>query len=134
MSEWNARVVRAVYDAFGKGDIPAILPYLTDDTHWDFNVDASPVPWHVPVTKKDDIAPFVATPVESVEIKKFEAKKFIHSSEHVVVRVHIAYKVRRTGRKVDMEQLNLWTLRDGKVSRLRHFEDTAAVLAAYGSG
>jgi hypothetical protein len=45
--------------------------------------------------------------------------------------VRIAYGVKKTGKKVDEEQIHWWTLDDGgKVSRMPHYEDTAQVLAA----
>jgi ketosteroid isomerase-like protein len=132
MNERNVEVIRAIYAAFGKGDIPAVLAHVAEQTRWDFDVGPSPVPWHVPVTKKDEVPRFLAAFGENVQLGAFEPKDFIHSADHVVAHIHIAYTVRRTGKTVDMDQLHWWTLRDGKVTRLRHFEDTAAVLAAYG--
>jgi hypothetical protein len=45
--------------------------------------------------------------------------------------VHIEYVVRKTGKRVAMDQLHWWTLdASGQVARLRHYEDTAQVLEA----
>ena len=43
------------------------------------------------------------------------------------------YVVKHTKKRVDQEQLHWWTVRDGKIDRLRHFEDTAQVIAAWKS-
>jgi ketosteroid isomerase-like protein len=131
MSAENIRIIQSIYAAFGKGDVAGVLTHVAEDTQWDFDVSASPVPWHQPVTRKDEVPRFLAAFVENVELAAFEPKLFIHSDDHVVAHIHIAYKVRRSGKPVDMDQLHWWTLRDGKVTRLRHFEDTAQVLGAH---
>jgi uncharacterized protein len=132
MSEPNVEVIRAIYTAFGKGDVAGVLARVAEQTRWDFEVGPSKVPWHAPVTKKDEVPRFLAAFGENVELAAFEPREFIHSGDHVVAHIHISYTVRRTGKAVDMAQLHWWTIREGKVTRLRHFEDTGAVLAAYG--
>ncbi len=133
MSDQNVRVIQSIYAAFGKGDVAGVLSHVADATRWDFDVMAgSPVPWHLPVTGKGDVPKFLAAFVENVQLAAFEPTHFIHSGDDVAAHVRIAYTVRRTGKKVDMDQIHWWTLQDGKVIRLRHFEDTAAVLDAYG--
>jgi uncharacterized protein len=133
MSEQNVRVIQPIYGAFGKGDVEGVLSFVADATRWDFDVTAqSPVPWHAPVTSKADVPKFLAAFVENVTLAAFEPNHFIHSGDDVVAHIRIAYTIRRTGKKVEMDQLHWWTLHEGKVIRLRHFEDTAAVLEAYG--
>lgn len=49
----------------------------------------------------------------------------------MVVLLHLAYTVKKTGKKVDEEQVQWWTFnKEGKEQSLRHFEDTARVIAA----
>jgi len=131
MSERNVQVIQTVYAAFGRGDVAEVLSHVAERTRWDFDVGESPVPWHVPVNTKSEVPRFLAAFVENVQLAAFEPKIFIHSDDHVVAHVHIAYTVRRTGKTVDMDQIHWWTLEDGRVTRLRHFEDTAAVLEAH---
>jgi ketosteroid isomerase-like protein len=38
------RAVEALFEAFGRGDVPYILDQLTDDVHWVAHLDPS-VPW-----------------------------------------------------------------------------------------
>ena len=51
--------------------------------------------------------------------------------DDVVAHIRFAFTVKRTGKRVDQEQLHWWTVQDGKVARLRHFEDTAQVIDAW---
>lgn len=98
---------------------------------WDFNVTHSDVPWHVPVTGPGEVPSFLGAFVQNVDIEAFDPRQFIAMGDEVIAHVRLAYSVKKTGKRVDEEQLHWWTLRDGKVARLRHFEDTAQVTAAW---
>lgn len=133
MSDLNVATVGKVYEAFGRGDAAAVAAACADDTVWDFDVADSDVPWHLPVRSRGEVPRFLGAFVENVELKQFEPASFIHSGEDVIAHIRISYMVRRTGKVVTMDQLHWWTLRDGRIARLRHFEDTAQVLGAWRS-
>jgi hypothetical protein len=48
----NVQTVQAVYEAFGRGDVPAILDHLADDVAWDQDAAAYGVPINEPGTGK----------------------------------------------------------------------------------
>jgi ketosteroid isomerase-like protein len=131
MNDDAEKVVREIYEAFGRGDLAALLARVSETARWDFAVAASEVPWHAPATGHVEITGFLTTFAEHVTIHAVEPRRFLPSGADVVVDVRIAYTVKRTGRRVDEDQLVWWTVADGKVTRLRHFEDTAQVLAAW---
>jgi ketosteroid isomerase-like protein len=130
----NERVVREIYEAFGRGDVAGVLVRMSEDARWEFAVAASDVPWHAPAHGAAEIQRSLGGFMESVALEAFEPRRFIAGGDDVVVAIHVAYTVRRTGRRVDEEQLAWWSLRDGRVTRLRHFEDTAQVIAAWRGG
>jgi ketosteroid isomerase-like protein len=67
----------------------------------------------------------------NIDVTAFEPMAFHAVGDNVFVHVRIAYDVKKTGKKVDEEQIHWWTCEgNGKVSRLQHYEDTAQVLAA----
>jgi ketosteroid isomerase-like protein len=129
-SDDNVTLIQSIYEAFGRGDAAFIASRVRDDARWDFNVEKSTVPWHVPVTGPAEVPKFLAAFVESVNLEAFEPRAFIASGQDVIVHIRVAYIVKRTGKRVDQEQLHWWKVSDGKIGRLRHFEDTAQVLAA----
>jgi ketosteroid isomerase-like protein len=132
-NENDVKLIQSIYEAFGRGDVPFIASKVRPEARWDFNVVASDVPWHVPVTGPAEVPKFLAAFVENVKLEAFEPKQLIASGDEVVAHVRLAYEIKRTGRRVDEEQLHWWTVRDGKIARLRHFEDTAQVIAAWRS-
>jgi ketosteroid isomerase-like protein len=40
----NLRIVREIYDAVGRGDVPAILGRVTDDVDWSAEADSHAAP------------------------------------------------------------------------------------------
>ncbi len=132
MSEANRKTIEAVYAAFGRGDVPFILDQVTDRTRWDFSVTASDVPWHAPVTSKQGLPSFFGAMAEHVELEAFEPRSFVAAAHDVIVKLRVAYRVKRTGRRVDEEQVQWWSFDDaGRITALRHYEDTAAVRSAW---
>lgn len=132
MSEANRKTIEAVYAAFGRGDVPFILERVTDATHWDFSVATSDVPWHAPVASKRELPGFFQAMGEHLSFEAFEPRAFVTDARCVVVRLRVAYQVKRTGKRVDEEQVQWWTFDEaGRITGLRHYEDTAAVRAAW---
>jgi len=132
MSEANKQTIEAVYAAFGRADVPFILERVTDATRWDFSVAASDVPWHAPVASKRELPRFFALMGEHLEWEAFEPRAFLTDGRDVVVKLRLAYKVKRTGRRVDEEQVQWWSFDDaGRIASLRHYEDTALVRDAW---
>lgn len=124
----DVQTIQAIYTAFGQGDVDTILSHVADNTYWDFNGGVDGVPWHEPVQGKANLPEFFARMAENMDFKVFEPREFIHCNGSVIVDVHLEYVVRSTGARVSEDQLQWWSLNgDGKVSRLRHYEDTAQV-------
>jgi ketosteroid isomerase-like protein len=133
MTETNLQLIQTVYEAFGRGDVPFIASNVKPEARWDFNVTSSEVPWHVPVSGPAEVPKFLAAFAGNVELEAFEPRQFIAAGDDVIAHIRIAYTVKHTGKRVDEEQLHWWTVRDGKIARLRHFEDTAQVMSAWRS-
>jgi hypothetical protein len=131
MTQKNVELIQAVYQAFARGDVPFIAGVVRPDARWDFNVTRSDVPWHVPVVGPLEVPAFLAAFGENVRLEAFEPRQFIAAGDEVIAHIRLAYVVKRSGQRVDQEQLHWWTIRDGRIARLRHYEDTAQVIGAW---
>jgi len=129
-SETNAKTIRDIYEAFGRGDVPAILERCSPDAEFSFEGGSPSVPWHGPWRGSAAIGRFFGTITEAVTFQSFEPRHFATSASEVAVLVHLRYEIRATKKVVDELQVHWWSLRAGKVSGLRHHEDTAQVIAA----
>jgi ketosteroid isomerase-like protein len=130
----NAATVQEIYAAFGQGDMDTILGHIADDCAWESWADNSAVKAGVPYLQQrrgpQGCAEFFGI-VAQYDIRDFQVLDVIGDGRQVVVEVSI-HNVTPAGREIRDEELHLWTFDDaGKVSRLRHYTDTAKHIAAH---
>jgi uncharacterized protein len=56
--EQNIQTARQLYQAFGSGDVQAILDRVTDDVDWSTDAAIESAPWYGPRHGKDGVADF----------------------------------------------------------------------------
>lgn len=127
--------VSAIYEAFGRGDIPAILDHLADDVQWesweDNSAQKAGVPWMIPRHDRDGVAEFFRVVATTLDIQEFRILALMGSDNQVAAEFVLEADVRTTGRHYRDEEMHLWTFNDqGKVVRFRHYLDTAKHIAA----
>jgi uncharacterized protein len=130
MSNANVQTIQTIYGAFARGDVPAILALCTPEAEFAFEGGTPAVPWHGPWRGHAAIGRFFGVLAETVDFQAFEPRDFAASASAVAVLVRLRYQVRSTGKVVDELQVHWWSMREGKVTALRHHEDTAQVIAA----
>jgi ketosteroid isomerase-like protein len=45
-SEDNIKTIQAIYEAFGRGDVGAILESVTDEVDWASDTSSTAAPWY----------------------------------------------------------------------------------------
>jgi ketosteroid isomerase-like protein len=134
----NAAAVQRLYAAFGSGDIPTVLDHLDDDVAWEsWTVDhkgqAAGIPWQAERRGKEGAAAFFELVSERLEIHDFQVLDVLPGERQVAAEVVIEFTDSETGARLRDEELHLWTFGDdGKVTRVRHYTDTAKHAAAAG--
>ncbi len=121
----NIETVRAIYEAFGKGEIAVILSHLADDVEWEYGPPVPDVPWLQPRRGRDQVLPFF-TALQALEFHQFEPTAIFGDSSTVVSLVDFEATVRATGKRiVEPDEVHIWHF-DGarRVSRFRHRADT----------
>jgi uncharacterized protein len=119
---------KEIYEAFGRGDIPAILDRLADDVRWepwaDNTAQTAGVPWLMPRTGKAGVLEFFQI-VGTLKVLDFRVLSLMAGENQVAAEIEIV-----TDRFSDQE-CHLWRFNDaGKVERMRHYVDTAKHAAA----
>jgi ketosteroid isomerase-like protein len=130
----NLATVQSIYEAFGKGDIPAIMDYLAEDVQWEQWADNSAqkagVPWMQARKGKAGAMDFF-TAVGKLDVKDFQVLSMMANERQVAVEFIFEAIVPSTNGHYRDEEIHLWTLNEkGKVVRLRHYTDTAKLIAA----
>jgi ketosteroid isomerase-like protein len=126
----NADVLQRMYEAFGRGDIPAVLDMLTDDAEWTLR-GPSALPHAGTHRGREGIAQFFSSLGENLEVERFELREFVAQGDTVVVLGDERCTVKTTGRTFEQEWAHVYTLTDGKIATGRFFEDTAAQVVAF---
>jgi ketosteroid isomerase-like protein len=129
----NEQVVKDVYAAFQRNDIPAILALVADDVDWNNDrVESRECPWNGNFSGKANLPGFFAAVGSNLDIRVFDVKSMIASGAHVAVHLRIESLVRKNGRALKNDVVHFWNFTgSGKIAMYRHYNDTAAELAAW---
>ena len=128
----NPTTVAEIYGAFARGDVPAILERLADDVAWDEWTDnfaqRAGVPHLVARRGREDVAGFFGV-IGAWTVLDFAVLDLIGDGRQVVAEIRASFALPNGARFAD-EELHLWTFDDaGRVSRFRHYADTAKHVA-----
>ncbi len=126
----NLETVQAIYQAFGAGDIPALVERLTPDVEWTWHGPAS-VPFAGTFRGRDGVVEFLGRVGAHVEIRAFEPHTMLPGEDHVLVLGREVEGPRGSDRTYDLPFAHVYRLRDGRVHRVDIFLDAAAVAAAF---
>ncbi|MDQ1661883.1 MAG: uncharacterized protein QOJ68_1863 [Blastococcus sp.] len=120
-------VVRAVYDAFGRADLAAILALFRPDV----TVYQSPaLPWGGTHEGHDGLLTFMATLSRTIRSQVTTESMVPDGAGHVVQVGRTRGRVRATEARFDLFECHVWTVRDGQVARYEVYLDTEGMLAA----
>ena len=125
----NTDVVQQGYEAFGRGDIPALLELLTVDVEWT-QQGPSVVPFSGTRHGHEGVAEYFSLLDENLDFEQFEPREFVAQDDTVVVLGMERSVMKSTGRTIEQEWAHVYTLRDGKIAKARFFEDSGAYVAA----
>lgn len=122
MSEQSIEFVKAVYEAFGRGDVPAVLGAFADDIEW---YEAEGMPYGGLHRGGEAVAQNVFGPItEDVDGFAVIPEEFMGSGGTVAAVVRYTGTGKATGKALDLPVVHVWDIRDGKLTRFRQFIDT----------
>ncbi len=126
----NIHTVNKLYDAFRRRDISSLLDMFTDDAILHGPTHAGVLPWGGLHKGRRGVAEFFSAVGESLKLQQFELRDFIAQGNKVVVFGYQKGQAKPTGRPYETEFVHLWSIRDGKFTEFRVFNDTAALVQA----
>ncbi len=126
----NIKVIKDVYDAFGRGDVAAVLDAVADDVDWAAEAAGTGAPWYGVRHGKGEVVKFFEAFGTAMEVEEWTPLAFAASDADVHSVVRIRARSRATGKFLEMNLHHFFTLRDGKIAYYRGTEDTAQTEAA----
>jgi ketosteroid isomerase-like protein len=130
MSQENAKVVRAVIEAQQRRDWPAFRRLYDPDIEWE---DVSGL-WGDWGTRRgfDEVRDAWATWFEAFEQVDFEIESLVEAGDKVVSFIRASGRGRESGLVIHQRLPSVWTVRGGRVVRVRGYRDDAEALEAGG--
>ncbi|MDO9170985.1 MAG: nuclear transport factor 2 family protein [bacterium] len=124
----NLAAIRGAYEAFSRGDVPAVLAVLAHDVSW---TEAEGFPYGGTYVGPEAVLQGVFMKL-GTEWDGFAAvpREFVADGDTVVALGTYSGKFKATGKNFAAPFAHVWQFRDGKVARFRQYTDTAVVRAA----
>jgi ketosteroid isomerase-like protein len=130
-AEQNIETIKAMYEAFGRGDVDTCVDLVTDDVDWSTDAATESAPWYGHKHGKAGVRSFFEGIGQTGPVTEFAPLSFTSNDDgDVMVFLRYAFTVTATGKNVAMNLHHYWKFRDGKVYFVRASEDTALVAAA----
>jgi ketosteroid isomerase-like protein len=127
----NRQVVLKLYEAFVGGDAPGIFAVLDERVDWLFSGRASDVPFAGHYQGHEGMARFFGTVAPLAEVHAFGPTEMHAFDDKVLALGHERVTVRATDKSFETDWIHFFTLKDGKIVRLREYYDTATMAEAF---
>ncbi len=119
-------MMRDLYDALGRGDMPTVLGAMDPNIEWR-EAEGNPYEptgqaWHGPDAVVQKLFMRLATEWDGFTVSPLE---FHDAGPAVVVEARYTGTYKQTGRELDAQVCHIWTVRDGKVTSFQQYVDTA---------
>ena len=131
----NVSLVKNIYDAFGRGDIPTVLGAMSPDIHW-HQAESNPYmpsgeAWVGPDAVLSNLLIRLGAEWDGFTV---HPKSFHDAGGSVIVEARYSGSYKATGKKMDTQVCHVFDIRDGKVTRFQQYVDTAKLQSVMGAG
>lgn len=127
MPENSLAVVRAIYDAFARGDFETIFVHPEVELY-----QSSRLPWGGEYRGHEGFGEFLTKLAGTIESKVEIGVLLDDEESHIVQIGRTRGKVRATAREFDVPETHVWTVEDGKAIRYEAYLDTRMMREALG--
>jgi hypothetical protein len=130
----NVTLLKSLYEAFGRGEIPAVLGAMSPDIKW-HEAEGNPYqpsgePWVGPDAVLNELFMRLGTEWDGFAV---QPKTFYAASDHVIVEARYSGTYKKTGKSIDAQVCHVWDVKDGKVTKFQQYVDTAQLQKAMGA-
>lgn len=133
MSQENVALVRGLYEAFGRGDVPTVLGAMDPAIQWN-EAEGFPYadrnPYVGPQAVLEGVFMRLATEWDGFSVA---VEEILDAGDTAVARGRYRGTYRKTGRSIHAQFAHVWRVRDRKVVGFQQHVDTAQVARAVAS-
>ena len=122
----NVSLLKSLYDAFGRGDVPAVLGAMSPEMRW-HEAEGNPYmpsgeAWVGPDAIVNNL--FIKLGMEW-DAFTVHPKSFYDGGSSVIVEARYTGTYKATGKSMDAQVCHIWDVTNGKVTRFQQYVDTA---------
>ncbi len=122
----NTDIIRRAYDAFSRGDIPAVLAEFDDTIEW---YAPDELPDGGTYRGPSQVARFFGSLPEHYDELRVDVDRVLDAGDQVIAEGH--HRGHIGGREFDVGFAHVWTLVDGKATRFREYNDSGKLLPLF---
>lgn len=121
----NVRLLKNLYDAFGRGDVPSVLGAMSPDMRW-HEAEGNPYmpsgeAWVGPDAIVSNLFMKLGTEWDAFTV---HPKAFYDGGSSVIVEARYTGTYKATGKSMDAQVCHIWDVTNGKVTRFQQYVDT----------
>lgn len=129
----NVNLVKDLYAAFGRGDVPAVLNAMSPDIHW-HEAEGNPYmpsgeAWVGPDAVLNNLFMKLGAEFEGFSV---HPKSFHDAGDSVIVEARYSGKYKATGKSLNAQVCHVWDVKNGKLIRFQQYVDTAQLRSVMG--
>jgi ketosteroid isomerase-like protein len=129
----NVTLLKSLYDAFGRGEIPAVLGAMSPDIKW-YEAEGNPyrpdgTPWVGPDAILNELFMKLGDDWDGFTV---HPKTFHAAGNNVIVEARYSGTHRKTGKSLDAQVCHVWDVKDGKLTKFQQYVDTAQLRTVMG--
>lgn len=120
----NAQVVRGMYDALARGDIPTLVSALDENVVWMEAESIPPAegnPYRGPQAVVEGVFGMIPTVWNDFRV---HLERIVDGEDTVVTLGRYRATSKQTGQPLDAQFVHVWDLENGKVVRFQQYVDT----------
>src|SRR5262245_54344932 len=130
----NVDLLKNLYEAFGRGDIPTVLGAMSPHIKW-YEAESNPYmpsgeAWVGPDAVLNNLFLRLGAEWDGFAV---HPRSFYSAGNAVIVAARYSGKFKPTGKSIDAQVCHIWELEDGKVTRFQQYADTAKLREAMGA-
>lgn len=130
MSAQNVELVRAMYEAYERGDFEAALATMDEEIEWSEPPDN---PGATTFRGHEGVQQSLRHWIGAWDDYRYEIDELVDCGDRVLACTHQFGRGKGSGIEVSEEIFSVWTVRGGRIVRQQMFRDRAQAMEAAGS-
>ena len=130
----NVELLKSLYDAFGRGDVPTVLGAMSPNIQW-HQAEGNPYnpsgkAWVGPDAVLNNLFVRLGSEWDGFTV---HLKQLHGAGDSVIVEGRYTGTYKPTGKSLNAQVCHVWDVKDGKITRFQQYMDTAQVQDVFGS-